>query len=223
LDRKLSIDSAIFLAASTALLYTWSTASYHGFFQVLRLDSDMMERSFHQVIYDGLIIAFFPTFAVLACSAFLLYLYAHLLLPEYVDWVRKSVKSKRKIIKIRRFWRGKRNAAPVELRSKAFFSRVTVLTISVFLYIGTLAHFEHEGREKANEVIGAHLAGKSMPTEMIEVGINGNPKTLRFLGCGARNCAGIEAGTNFIYYFSSSSGYSFLYQEPKVVVPKESE
>ncbi len=217
MDRKLSIDSAIFLALSTALLYTWSTALYHGFFRVLRLDSDMMERSFHQVIYDGLIISFLPTLSILIFSAFLLYLYAHLILPEYVDWARKSIKSKRKITKFRRFWLGKRNSPPVEQRSKALFTKVAVLTFFGFLYIGSLVYFELKGSEKANELVDSHLAGKSKPTEMITVGVNGNPKILMFLGCGARNCAGIEAGTNFIYYFASSSGYSFLYQESDVI------
>lgn len=41
---KKPIDSAILLAACTALLYSWSTANYHGFLTTVGLDSDMMER-----------------------------------------------------------------------------------------------------------------------------------------------------------------------------------
>ena len=60
MSKNFSIDSAIFLAGFTAVLYAWSTAYYNGYLHVLHLDSDMMERSFHQVIYNGLLISFSP-------------------------------------------------------------------------------------------------------------------------------------------------------------------
>ena len=76
MTRRLRLDSAVFIAGFTALLYTWSTAHYHGFLGTLRLDADMMERSFHQVIYSGLLISFAPVIIILILSALILYLYS---------------------------------------------------------------------------------------------------------------------------------------------------
>ena len=194
------MDSAVFLAGFTAVLYTWSTAYYNGFLGVLRLDADMMERSFHQVIYSGLLISFAPALLILVLLAFLLYIYSHALLPSYIDWVRKSIRAKRKTVKFRRFWFGKRNSPPVELRAKALFTKVAILAIFGVLYVASLVYFEHEGKEKATQLVEAHLKGENKPTQMVRVKLSKEDKTLRFLGCGNRNCAGLEEKTNLIFY-----------------------
>lgn len=216
MTRRLSLDSAVFLAGFTAVLYTWSTAYYNGFLGVLRLDADMMERSFHQVIYSGLLISFAPALLILIFSAFLSYLYSHGLLPAYIDWVRKSIQSKRKAVKLRRFWFGKRNSPPIELRAKAFFTKIALLTLLGILYVTSLVYFEFEGKKGAKELIEAHMAGKNKPNQMIKTRINKEEKSLIFLGCGTRNCAGIEEKTNLIFYYASSLSYSYPHQETNV-------
>lgn len=208
---KNGVDSTIFLAGLTAALYTWSTAHYNGFLNVLRLDSDMMERSFHQVIYNGLIVSFAPVLLGLILFAFLLYLYSYALLPSYMNWVRGSIGAKRKVIKVRRFWFGKRKRPAAELRAKAIFVKVAILALFGFLYIISLAYFESEGKMKAKTLIESHLEGKNKKINMVNIQINKKEKTLRFLGCGTRNCAGIEESTNLIFYYPSSIGYSYLH------------
>ncbi|WP_284193860.1 hypothetical protein, partial [Vibrio zhanjiangensis] len=49
------VDSAGIAALLTAYLYCVSTAFTHGYFNTLGLDSDLLDRNFHQIIYSGLI------------------------------------------------------------------------------------------------------------------------------------------------------------------------
>ncbi|MBB1353518.1 hypothetical protein H5072_05635, partial [Pseudoalteromonas sp. SR45-5] len=121
------IDSAILLAICTALLFSWSTAHYHGFLIAAHLDSDLMERSFHQVIYSGLMLSMLPLFLVLFTVSALLYSYSHMLLPEYVNFVRRSYKAKRKVVKTRKYWVGKRIAPEIEKREKKRFNNYFIL------------------------------------------------------------------------------------------------
>ena len=214
--RKLRFDSAVFIAGFTALLYTWSTAFHHGFLYTLRLDADMMERSFHQVIYSGLLISVAPVIILLLFSAFILFLYSHLMLPSYIDWAKKSIKTKRKIVKFRRSWLGKRSSPPIELRAKALFAKVALFAFVGFFYVVSLAYFESLGNDYANDTIRNHLESKNDPTEIVKLKIDKEERNLRFLGCGSRVCAGIEEDTNLVVYYSSSMGYSYLYQTPNV-------
>ena len=211
--KKSSIDSAVFLAGLTAILYTWSTAHYVGYLNILRLDSDMMERSFHQAIYNGLMISFFPVMIGLILFAFFLYIYSYIFLPYYMDWVRGSIGAKRRAIKFRRFWFGKRKRPAAELRVKAIFVKVAILALFGFLYILSLVYFESKGKLQAITLIEVHLEGKNKKTRMVNININNEKVTLRFLGCGTRNCAGIAESTNLIFYYPSSVGYSYLYYE----------
>jgi len=220
MKRHISLDSTIVLASLTALLYTWSTASYRGYLGVMKLNSDMMERSFHQVIYSGLLVSFLPILVILLLGAFTLYLYSHALLPIYIDWVRKSIKSKRKIIRFRRFWLGKRNTPPIELKAKATFTKVAIFTFFSFIYISSLAYFENKGKVKANTILKYHIKNEEKKHKNTSAKINtiidNKVKTLWFLSCGVNNCAGIEEKSNLIYYFPTSSGYSFLHNSDDI-------
>ncbi|ATD07094.1 hypothetical protein SIO17_08605 [Pseudoalteromonas piscicida] len=211
------IDSAIFLAVCTALLYSWSTANYHGFLISVRLDSDMMERSFHQVIYGGLIISFGPILLTLVVASLSLYFWSHAILPSYIDWVRGSIRSKRRVIKFRRYWIGKRISPAIEKQEKSRFNRITFYSLAGLAFIFSLAYFENKGQQQAAEILEKHMADDNSSGSMITVFINKSEKTLRYLGCGAKNCAGIEEKSNKVYYFSQSSGYSFTYTPKNVI------
>ena len=205
------IDSAILLAVCTALLYSWSTANYHGFLTVVGLDSDMMERSFHQVIYSGLIVSFGPIFLMLFLAASALYLWSHAILPSYIDWVRGSIKSKRRVIKFRCYWIGKRVTTTIEKQEKRRFNHAALYSLSCLAFIISLVYFEDKGQKQAKDIIAKHMAGENSPGSMVSVVISKNDKTLRYLSCGAKNCAGIEEKSNRIYYFFQSTGHSFIY------------
>ena len=113
-----TFDSAFLLALITAVVYCWSTARYNGFLHAANLDTDMMERNFHQVMYSGLVISFKYLLEFLIVVTLIWLLYAHLILPIYVDCLRNSIKLRRKAVKLRRFCLGKRKDTIIEKREK---------------------------------------------------------------------------------------------------------
>lgn len=62
-------DSAIILAGITAYLYCSSTAYTYGYLQYFELNAEVLDRNFHQTLYDGLIrniaVLFLAPFALL--------------------------------------------------------------------------------------------------------------------------------------------------------------
>lgn len=205
------IDSAILLAICTALLFSWSTAHYHGFLIAAHLDSDLMERSFHQVIYSGLMLLMLPLFLVLLTVSALLYSYSHMLLPEYVNFVRRSYKAKRKVVKIRKYWVGKRIAPEIEKREKKRFNNYFILFGIATSFLLSLVYFENKGQNHAKELLEQHTKNETKGKNIISVPYKKGFKTLHYLGCGVKNCAGIEPKTNRIYYFSQATGFSFVH------------
>lgn len=216
MGKKFQFDTALLVTVVTALLYTWSTANFNGYILTLKLDTDIMERNFHQVIYNGLLISFQPILIYGFSLWIIAYIYSHGILPTYVHWLRAYFSRRRKVIKIRRFWFGKRNQPLIVLRAKAFFTKLSFVILISFLYLLSLSHFESIGIKKAKDLMEDYNKGKNKRSDMIDVEINKKNKTLRFLACGARTCAGIEEKTNTIFYFPSSTSYSFLYHENNV-------
>lgn len=213
MKRKLSIDSAILLAIFTALLYTWSTAHYRGYIGSLKLSADMMERDFHQIIYGGLMISFWPAISMLLLLALSLGLYSHLILPIYIECLRHSLKLRKIAVKLRRAFLGTRKEAPIELRAKKVFNRSAILSLLGVMYIFSLAYFEHNGKNKAEELIEAASSENSEDFRTIKVKLDEEIKDLTFIGCGVRNCAGLDHQENLIHYFDSKKGYSFLHKD----------
>ncbi|MBE9398997.1 hypothetical protein IOQ59_17185 [Pontibacterium sp. N1Y112] len=213
------LDSAIFLAAFTGVLYCLSTAHYHGFLTTAKLDADMMERSFHQVIYSGLIVSFGPILIFLITVSCVLFSYSHALLPGYIDWVRGSIKAKRKVVSFRRRWIGKRISALVEIRAKKTFNHFLVLSLAGVCFIVSLVYVEKKGQSQALTALGNHVEGETRSSSNISVVISSNIKVLSYLGCGAKNCAGIEKGSNRVYYFPQSTGFSFVHDVEGVTKP----
>lgn len=207
-----SIDSAVLLATCTAVLYSWSTANYHGFLITVNLDPDMMERSFHQVIYSGFLVSFGSILSILFLIALSLLLWSHGILPDYIKYVRSSIKSKRRIIKFRHYWMGNKIISALEKQERNRFNYFLLYSFIGLAFILSLVYFEGKGQQHAKNIIERHLSGENDPTAIISVVIDDHKKILRYLGCGAKNCAGIEEETNRIYYFSQSSGYSVIYE-----------
>lgn len=207
------INSTTFLAVATAILYTWGTARYHGYLITLKLDSDIMERSFHQVLYSGFLISFSEIFIFLTVITFLLFFYAHGVLPGYIDFARKGFKQKRKIITIKKYIYGSRKSPLIEINAKRRSNQYWGYFFLAMAYLFSLYYFEMEGRYLADSVIKQHASGLNKSSTMISTIINSKTATLRFLACGSKNCAGIEEQSNRIHYFPQSTGYSYTFNE----------
>lgn len=207
-----TFDSALLLALITATVYCWSTARYNGFLHAANLDTDMMERNFHQVMYSGLVVSFKYLLAFLIVVTLIWLLYAHLILPIYVDCLRSSIKARRLVVKFRKFWVGKRKDTVLEKREKNRLNNYLVVLFGGFIFVASLAFFERQGVQSAESLLSRYENDKSHEFDLISTTIEGEKRKLLFLGCGVRNCAGLTPETNRIYYFDQSNGYSFAYE-----------
>lgn len=210
-----TIDGAVYLAISTAILYSWSTAFYHGYLGIANLDSDMMERSFHQILYTGLVISYMPIVLGLLGAFSVCFAYGRLIVPEYVRYMRKGFKQRRRVIKLRNWWfgkgKGKKKDTPIEIKEKLRSNYFGLLLFLSVFYVVSLDHFQDQGRKEARRIIGTYFDGKRDKYREIKIVKDGASRKLLFLGCGAKNCAGLEEVTDRIFYFPQSIGYSFIY------------
>ncbi len=215
-----ALNSAVLLAAATAYLYCVSTAHYGGYLSPLRLDADVLDRNFHQALYSGFLISFTPTFVVLFAYGAARLIYSHCVLPAINDLLRQSASRRRIFLKLRRGWFGKRKDSAYEKRQKQHTMSVLLYVAMAFAFIFSLVYFESLGKKAALVTLERMEANPQPISEMVRVKIDDQVRSLFYLACGARNCAGIEASTKMVYYFPQN-GHS--YQHVVVTpVPKPS-
>ena len=211
------LNSAVFLAAATGFLYCAGTAYFGGYLGSLRLDADVLDRNFHQVLYQGFFVSFGPVLLGLLAYLAVVLLYTGVVLPHLTDWLRTTPANKRRYVKARKRWIRKRKSTIAEkLQQQRLFGalRYTVLGI---LFILALVYFEWQGRKMASPIlkqIGSQKITDS--SSIIHVKVNEQEKSLLYLGCGARNCAGLDLSSKTIYYFPQN-GHSYQYAAPTPV------
>lgn len=206
------------MAAVTASLYCVSTAYYQGYLEVLRLDADMLDRNFHQVLYNGLLIALGPGLAAVLLYSACAIVIAHFILPALVDWLRFKWARRRLFVRIKRHIFHKRKAAPLEILTQRHANVVFFLCMVGVLFVSALAHFEEQGRIRARTTL-ARLDKPLQPNDLLSVSLENRQYKLLYLNCGARNCAGIEPVTRVVYYFPQN-GHSFQHPVSPAVKPE---
>lgn len=211
-ERKPLLNSSILLAAATASLYCVSTAYYGGLLATLRLDANILDRNFHQVLYSGFLISFAPALLTLLAYAAARFFYSHMFLPGLNDWLRKSRSRKRHYLSLKNRWEGKRRDSPNEQHAKLRTSTVLFYVAISIAYILSMLYFEAQGRKAAQALIEM-LEKPLEENELVSVKIDDQMHKLLCLACGVRNCAGIDPTTKVVYYFPQN-GHSFQYLEP---------
>ena len=188
------IDSALILAGITAYLYCSSTAYMNGFFQIFHLDSDVLDRNFHQILYLGLIrnlkpLMYGPMFFVIG-----------LMLYEIIAY---NVKVK--FPNPPKLFISFRNLANKQAWLQSY-GILTAKSITLFvlslIFLGAMLIFEMSGRGAAQEI------KKSISDNnysKILVVLNGKQRELVYLYCGTRNCAGLDKEKNQIEYFKQDA------------------
>jgi hypothetical protein len=211
------LNSAVLLTAATGFLYSVSTAFYGGYLEPLRLDSGVLDRNFQQTLYYGFIISFVPIFLGLLIYGSTRYLYSHMILPDLITWLKHSWASKRRFIKLKSRFLGKRKDS-LYVREQKRHTITTLLYLALFVgFLYSLAYFENKGK-KAGFAVITKLDNEVPNTDLLIVKIDGQIYKLLELTCGARNCAGIEPTTRVVYYFPQN-GHSFLHS-PTVQLKK---
>lgn len=202
------LDSGVALAAITAALYCFGSAKYGGYLSALQLDADVLDRNFQQVLYQGFLASFANIFLGLFGYTISHFFYSHAVLPGIRDWLQKSIKSKRKYLRVKRNLLGKRKDSPFVLRAKRQTIAFAILTASSLVLILTLVYFESEGRRAAEIVLRKLDAPSFQDSDLISVQLGDEHLKLVYLTCGARNCAGIDPSTRTVHYFPQN-GHSY--------------
>lgn len=89
-----------------------------------------------------------------------------------------------------------------------FMINIVYLFLLMFVVIIMLSIFEKEGKDRAEDLLELHE--KNSERVKVKIIINDEEKELTYLGCGAKNCAGIEPVSNRVYYFPHSSSFSYI-------------
>lgn len=191
------VDSTGLLALLTGYLYCVSTAYTEGYLNALGLDSDLLNRNFHQVIYHGLLESM--------VSLLWLVLIILILTFTYTSWcsfisfqLKKSFKNGRKLVGLKKqFHLSTKKPSNVEARlSKHIFLSVGAF-LAVLAFVVNLGLHEKSGIKIANKVI--KNIQENQYTALTTQGFKGE---LAFLYCGSRNCAGFDLNTNKVIYFA---------------------
>lgn len=198
------IDGAIILSFCTALLYCASTAFTHGFMGVLRLDTDVLDRNLHQIIYHGMILSLVPIvigpivifFSSSVRSAIILEI--SLQVKKKFSLARKTSKVL-KLLKLRQ----KKNKTVLEKKHYQLNATLFKLAVSSFVFLCSMVYLESRGKEEANLLLKNINAGKYQEVDAPAFGV----KAMASLFCGARNCAAINPVTKEIIYFPQE-GYT---------------
>lgn len=202
--RKL-VDSAIVLAVVTGYLYGAGTAKYNAYLSSLRVSPAVLERDAGQIIYEGMLTSLLPALnfalGLLIVSVF----YTQMIFPLFLDIFEGNISRKRRLIKIRRIFFGKKKSNPRAVLAKKAARPYYILSGLFFAAIFLLASFERQGKADAREII-EKIKNENVPSEltMMVKGENGY-LDLFYVGCGPELCAGIDIKTRMVRYVDTKS------------------
>lgn len=187
------LNSANIVTALTVTLYCSSTAYMGGYFSSFKgipsLDSDILERNLHQVLYHGLELNF-KFFLIIPLMIVVLFIAQY----GYDTW------DLRRQEKHQKFSTRELEAKHVPKIKSAYYLLSVLLTFMFLMVV-----FEHKGKQTALTLQDNIKNEKQVTLVDIPVGIKKKDKTLIFLFCGARNCSGLDIEHQSIVNFPQSN------------------
>jgi hypothetical protein len=192
------IDGAVILSFFTAILYCASTAFTHGYLGILHLDSDVLDRNLHGILYHGMILCLAPII-IGPLALFFLSICRSAVIVELSSNARKKFSSARKISKCLRFCWLRRKKKLTSLEKKHFELNLLLFKIAAlsFAFLCLMVYLEKSGKKDANLLLASIKAETYTEIDSI----NSTIKPLAFLYCGSRNCAGLDPSSQEITYF----------------------
>lgn len=212
-EVKRFIDGALVLAAVPAWLYCASTARSGGYLNTLKLDFDVLGGDFYTTIYNGVIVSISPVFAVLAVFCLLLFIFSHIAVPSYVEYLKSGYQARKRAVKVRRFFKGKRADTIFEIRAKRRTNAFLLVSFGLLFFIFALAWIEGKGKAAAVALLEQISEDKVPVSGFVSVEVEGGIKRLVHLACGVKNCAAMDVGNRRVHYYDQSKGFSFVLRE----------
>lgn len=227
-------NSAIIVTLITAFFYCSSMVYTHAYLGRLGLDSDVLERSFHAVVYQGFIFNLQPMMIISMFIVGLVWIKA-IVIIEFRRSVNNRRSNAKKIIHFK--WKALK-FLQIKKRALDDFERplireainVSKIFLLLFFALLTLARFEIEGGKVANNVnqsitdqlkekVGQNGLVPSVDilrTSIITPSLQKPDTALMFLYCGSRMCAGFDLVKEQVIYFPHTG---FTYKQGLVAKP----
>jgi hypothetical protein len=171
---------------------------------VLHLDSDLLDRNFHQIIYHGMILNIWTLVVAPFSFALLVTIHSGYVL-EISYQLNKGFKAARKIVAIKKWLKlPTKKKKTIEKKYYARISMAWTIFFVSFVFMFSMVLFEKKGKNEANTLL-ENIKKDSYGL----IKIQGSDTGLAFLYCGSRNCAGLNLESEEIIYFPQN-GHSFL-------------
>lgn len=219
------IDGALIVTATTAFLYCTSTAYNHGYFGTLKLDRDVLDQNFHQIIYQGMFLNLGTIILVPLIYAMYVTLYNQCKIDALKRYsvLRKIAKSSETR---KRIFRVASNSVswvynliscvynPIAInkrtpQEKVYYSKrnkVWLIPIFAFAFILSMVYFEQQGKNLGLELINDVANGQF---NKVTITHQEDSTELAYIYCGVRNCAALDTLTKEIVYFPQD-GHRYL-------------
>jgi hypothetical protein len=196
--RNLLSDSALLLAILTTILYCIGTSHFYGLLNGLNTDPNLIERSFHQIIYYGALTLLNTTATfVLYVSVVLMTLYVATAigLLEF-NW---TFRRKRRLVRLRRRIRR------IPIPQNNLLRHSTVVCLVFMMAIGCLIFFQSAGHQQALRFISELEDKNNDNPEKITVRLDSMEVELFRVACGTTRCLGVEANKMQVRVFEKNA------------------
>ena len=105
---------------------------------------------------------------------------------------------------------GKQKDSKIVRCAKKHAVAVAFTAVASLAFLLMLSYFETQGKQAAFEILKKIDTKTVQPTDLLLwVRIDGQDRRLLDLGCGARNCAGLDLVTRTVIYFPQN-GHSYI-------------
>ncbi|MCW8890865.1 MAG: hypothetical protein OQL20_09430 [Sedimenticola sp.] len=202
------LDSAAILACVTAFLYSASTAFTHGYFALLNLDSDILDRNFHQIIYHGMILNIWTILTVPFIWAVFVTIHSAYKI-ELSNYLFKSFSNGRKFVGLKKKLKlSTKKHRAFERKYRTRNNNAWVILFVSVIFLLTMVKYESQGKEEARQLL---LKIEKGEFNKINLKSQKMGNGFAYLYCGARNCAALDVGNKEVIYFPQN-GHRYISQ-----------
>lgn len=196
--RSLLSDSALLLAILTTILYCIGTSHFHGLLNGLNTDPNLIDRSFHQIIYYGALTLLNTT------GTFVLYAFV-VLMTLYVATAIGLLEFNWTFRRKRRLVRLKRRIRRIPIPQNNLLRHSTVVCLVFMLAIGCLVFFQSAGHQQAVKFISELEDKNNDNPEKITVRLDSSEVELFRVACGTTRCLGVDQTKMQVRMFEKSA------------------
>lgn len=204
-------NSSVVLAAIPAILFTAGTVYRHGFLSQLSLDENVLDRNFHQAVYEGFINILGAGLGPLMLAVFAMIFVSYFLIPLIVnDILERNPSWASKIAKANADFEAQ---SEIEKAARSYTSQSATIFFWLFALLLLLVNLEGKGKAAAVDTAAQMKNPQASEVNFIYVPHEKMNYRLYFLTCGLRNCAGYEQKSERIIYYPQGF-MSFKYEQP---------